>query len=232
MIGMKINAVIFNGKITRLLLVAVLAIPFTTRAQNFYDGTDDIAGAVPIRLVSFNAEKINGYVLLNWTTTSEYNNSHFNIQRSLNGTDFYTIATVSGKGNSAVTNNYSLMDSMVPNANLYYRLQQVDWDGKSTMSSIVLLKFSRQSTIELTVYPNPVVNHIARIGLRNVPAGLYTLLVKNIHGQIVFTSILNQTGNSSNAQLQLPLKLSAGLYIIGIENAEGKIKLSQKILIE
>ncbi len=201
-------------------------------AQNFIDETVDSIILTPVNLQSFNAFKIEKNVDLNWSTASEINSKQFIIQRSLNGNSFENLAIVKSAGNSNSTINYKYTDLDVPNANLYYRLQQEDFDGKASFSSIILVKYSKQNNIEFGVYPNPIKNGNLTVTLRNIPTETYSLSLKNIIGKTIFTSTLNQVGTISTNLIQLPKTLSKGFYMLNIINISGNINLTEKIIIE
>lgn len=219
-------------KTIALFITAFITIPSVLYAQNFIDGVVDSVIVTPINLTTFSGNKIEKNVLLNWTTASEKNNSHFNIQRSIDGLNFEKIARVIGKGNSSSINNYNYSDDNVPNNNLYYRLQQVDMDGKSTLSSVILIKYEKKESIELNIYPNPVINHTAIITLKNAPIGQYNISFKGLKGETIFTKNINQSIVNSNVEIQLPTSISKGFYFINVTSINGKINITQKIIIE
>lgn len=113
---------------------------------------------LPVTLSLFNAKQSGEQVKLDWTTQSESNSDRFEVERSTNGKDFKLISTVKAAGNSTLTQNYSAIDNNPENGNNYYRLRQVDLDGKFTYSMIKTLKWSALSLIK--VYPNPVRNMV------------------------------------------------------------------------
>lgn len=111
-------------------------------------------GPVPVSLLSFRGNKVNRGVLLEWKTAWENQNMFFIVERSVNGTDFLPVANLAGAGNSNTTSTYSHVDNN-PEAGLnYYRLRQVDQDGKSAYSSVILIRYESGNE-ELLVYPNP-----------------------------------------------------------------------------
>lgn len=128
-----------------------------TDGQYFTLGSEETA-ALPITLVSFNAERLNnGKVRLNWTTASETNNAYFAIERSLDGRNFQQIGTRDGAGNSTAINDYSFLDTPSQGFN-YYRLKQVDFNGNHDYSSIKAIYVEETATIaSFAIYPNPVV---------------------------------------------------------------------------
>ncbi len=91
---------------------------------------------LPIHLMSFIAQKQNDGVQLRWITASETNNSHFEIQRSFDGLQFESIGKVNGSNNSHTILTYNFFDKKPAVGTNYYRLNQVDFDGKSTLSNI------------------------------------------------------------------------------------------------
>ena len=212
-----------------LFVVALSTLPSILNAQNFTDAVFDSVVVTPVNLTRFTAEKNEKNVQLNWTTATEKSNSHFNIQRSLDEINFENIAKVITKGNSSNIQNYTYLDANVPDISLYYRLQQVDVDGKATLSSIVLVKYTKISNAELSIYPNPITNHSAIITLKNAPIGKYNVVVKTLIGETIFISAINTSGNSA---ILLPASVSKGLYIVNVISVNGKTSLTQKIIIE
>lgn len=110
-----------------------------------------LAGYVvlPIELADFSATEENGKVALNWTTASETNNEYFSVQRSHDGLNFYEIGKLEAAGNSTTATDYNFTDdNPLPGIN-YYRLHQVDFDGKSSNSPVKSLDFGSNATLSL-----------------------------------------------------------------------------------
>ena len=117
--------------------------------------------SLPVELSFFNARNVNGGNMLEWETLSEINNSHFEVQRSIDGKTFETISLVSGAGTTADAQQYNFKDSN-PSSVTYYRLKQVDHDGNYEYSNVVMVISRSLRTQELQVYPNPAVNGYIR----------------------------------------------------------------------
>jgi hypothetical protein len=113
---------------------------------------------LPIELLSFKARKLGNKTLLEWSTSSEVNNSHFEVQHSNNANSFEPIGQVAGSGSTANTKAYSFSHEDVKAGLHYYRLKQVDFDGTFTFSDIVAVDFSINKTI--LVSPNPTKSFI------------------------------------------------------------------------
>ena len=115
--------------------------------------------SLPVELTSFEAQlKNDNQVLLKWATASELNNRFFIVERSTDGNDYASIGVVDGKGTTTSANTYSLTDTDPFYGANYYRLKQVDFDGKYEYSEIETVIISGNEIPDLIVYPNPVVN--------------------------------------------------------------------------
>lgn len=111
-------------------------------------------GSLPVKLIEFVANATDGGAIqVEWVTSEELNNSHFEVQYSFDGTEFYTGGTVKGIGNSEATNRYEYVLSGPFIGNIYLRLKQVDLDGTIDLSSVVSVAVNG-ATIP-TFYPNP-----------------------------------------------------------------------------
>jgi len=94
--------------------------------------------ALPIELLYFNGDKqACNQNLLSWSTATESNNDYFQIERSINGIDFNIIGKIKGAGTSLEIKKYSFSDINPESTINYYRLTQIDYDGKQTQSHII-----------------------------------------------------------------------------------------------
>jgi hypothetical protein len=117
--------------------------------------------SLPVTLLSFTAEKQDNNAVLKWSTASEINNDYFEILSSTSNDEstdgFIPIGKVRGKGNSTQLNSYSFIDDRSSKkGTYYYRLRQVDFDGRSSYSKIVALQFGQHGKFNLAgIFPNP-----------------------------------------------------------------------------
>jgi hypothetical protein len=142
--------------------------------------SSDAGFVLPVALTSFTGKKQKEAVHLNWTTASEKNNSHFEVLHSADGKTFSQLTKIAGNGNSDMVHNYSYTDQNPFSGTNYYKLKQVDLDGKSTPSEVIAVNANLKNTefnvyaskeeaeVEVSVY-SPV-NTNARFALFN-PAG-------------------------------------------------------------
>ena len=103
------------------------------------------AALLPVSLVDFEAREKGMQVVLNWETGSELNNDFFEIQRSIDGKAFKTIGKILGNGTSNTANLYSYQDKNPLPGIQYYRLKQVDFDGKFSHSEIKSVNFTKET---------------------------------------------------------------------------------------
>ena len=113
---------------------------------------------IPVTLSSFDAVGSKDQVDLKWVTASEINSQSFEVERSTDGSNFKSIASVKAKGSSTSNSSYQITDKNLPaSSTLYYRLRQVDVDGTTTYSKIVTVAQTGKGK-GLKVHPNPVSN--------------------------------------------------------------------------
>jgi hypothetical protein len=122
------------------------------------DFTFQGTAALPVELVEFKAETSIDVHTLKFTTASESNNSHFEIERSADSRNFIKIGEVEGAGTTSESHTYLFADQRPLKGMNYYRLRQVDFDGSSEMSKIVSLRFG--NTQSIAVYPTLVIDQV------------------------------------------------------------------------
>jgi len=180
--------------------------------------------SLPVSLVSFKAECENNQTNLSWSTATEINNDFFTIERSTDGIEFYTIATVDGSGNSTTIKNYSWIDNDPIMGTNYYRLKQTDFNGEFEYFEIRSTNCSVDH--QVNIYPNPFNNYI-EVVFEKLLEKDYQIVIKNYLGQ----TILNKTVSrkSTKIRLELDSKLSKGTYFLQMFN-NNEIKFTKKII--
>lgn len=110
---------------------------------------------IPVELVSFSAEAINGSIHLNWVTASEKNNYGFDIEKFSSG-QWFKIGFVEGKGTTTNLSTYSFFDNDLIEGINIYRLKQIDFDGSFSYSKVieVSIELPKQFMLDQN-YPNP-----------------------------------------------------------------------------
>lgn len=188
----------------------------------------DAIGTLPVQLLSFTGNLVKNDAQLAWKTTNEINNSYFNVQRSIDGAVFANVAKVNAAGNIAAINNYTFTDANVTayNANaLYYRLQQVDKNGKSTLSNIVKINIANVDGI--VVSPNPAHKIAYLRSATNINNA--EINVTDMAGHVLYSAKQN-----IQAGTQVPVNVSsfaAGTYNVTI-TAAGTAQKQFKLVLQ
>lgn len=176
--------------------------------------------ALPVTLSRFTLQNNNCNALLKWTTSSEQNSKHFDVQHSSDGITFSSKGLVAATGNSTVEKNYSFTTAL-SDGNNYFRLRTVDMDGSSELSTIVSVRSNCNANV-ISVHPNPAKNRVNVTGLN----GASQLRLLDHLGQVI-TSV-----NTTNRSEQMNISsLPAGTYIIQVVQ-NGKVVENLKIIKE
>jgi len=180
------------------------------------------ASALPVSLVSFTAQYQDNHVNLNWATASEQNNAYFDVERSLDATNWTSVGQVQGHGTSDVYNNYVDVDNLqgvIPSGTFYYRLKQVDFNGNFIYSMIRSVDIS-SSPSAISAYPNPT-NNILNISWASNSEDNTILRLINTVGTTVYEQTVRGMGI---IQKQVDMTgLADGVYYLQIMSANGGI---------
>ncbi len=172
---------------------------------------------LPVEFASFKAHLNQNIVELDWTTASEINNDYFVIERSGNGMDFEQIGTLKGEGNTSYLTTYQFNDKSPLQHSNYYRLKQVDYDGKFNYSKTVSVDY--QSVKSLSVYPNPA-SDLINISHGGDDFSSLDIRVYDLTGRLMLKE--NNIGATVN-NLALDVSgLNAGVYKIEVINLKGE----------
>jgi hypothetical protein len=161
----------------------------------------------PVKLISFTAALQNNIVLLHWVTENELNNKYFDIERGINGTDFVSIGRTGASTATAGRKEYSFTDQQPLSGINYYRLKQVDIDGRFEYSPVAKATIDGQENF-MTIYPNPV-KDLFQIGFNKINPIVQVSIIDTQGRQLISRQISNQS------LLQLPVQnLAPGIYYI------------------
>ena len=182
-----------------------------------------VGTALPLRFLSFAAVNKTTSVELQWKTDNEINTDHFTVERSADGVTFQKIGTITA-ANSSGTHQYLFADNQPLEKNSYYRLQQVDKDGRFEYSKVLLIN---RATItgSILFYPNPVKDRI-NISLPGSSMSR-TLSIVDATGNILKRLSINAGVTSMYVVIE---QLPAGIYFIKLN--DGKEQLVKQFVKE
>lgn len=200
---------------------------FTYTAPSSYSGTDQftyrlcdedgdcdtatvyISNILPIHLLSFDAQKEGTTAQLSWVTSSEQDNTGFDVERSLDGKQWQSLGFVASQaqdGNSPLRLSYTYIDYSPVNGQNFYRLKQMDINGDYQYSQVRMVNFKDGSSVQ--VHPNPVQENVMVSGL----TGKNKIVVTNVLGQVVLRVYTN---GEENKELHTAV-LTPGVYLIRV----------------
>jgi len=158
----------------------------------------------------FNAVRKDGAVELNWLVTEDMNDLEYEIERSTDGTNFYTIASIAARG-SLDSGQYSFTDSHPGAGEVYYRIEQVDAGDEVTYSNTAIVATdSTSSAASIAIFPNPIHDRL-NITLSANASGTNLCTVCNVSGAVVLERALAAGQNSISLQ-----ELAAGIYFVAV----------------
>lgn len=194
----------------------------------------DYITALPIELLSFQAQLINKSVRLDWKTASEINNDYFNVERSVDLLDWEIVSQVYGAGNSSEELSYSTYDNHPIKGVSYYRLKQVDFDGQFTYSMIRAINYKKvpvsKKESEVLIYPNPTTDHF-NIQISGFNQDYVNIMIYNSRGEQVYGDSFELYDGNGVFGINRTMRMMVGFYIVVVEG-EGNNKVSRKLMIQ
>ena len=190
-------------------------------------GSSNCGSVMPLRLLTFTGKRENNTNLLQWTTAQEINVSHFEVERSYNGTLFSKTGRVKANPPLGGTGGqYSYTDNSLSTTlnskpqTIFYRLKMVDKDGQYTYSNIAVIKLS--STKGISIYPNPAKE------LLNVSSDhIVQLTLTDNTGRNVLT---RKCGSSGFETINVA-RLASGIYVLRVKDVQGNERI-EKVVVE
>lgn len=172
---------------------------------------------LPVEFVNFSARSNDEDVTLNWKTATELNNDYFEVQRFVDSEQPSLLAKVQGHGTTNEMHQYEYQDVWPINGVAYYRLKQVDFDGKYEYSNIVRVNYDGARSIKL--YPNPGDGGTLKLAL-GMDEGPLFISILDPTGRLVSTSSTNTLSDNS-LEIRFDPSLTSGMYFIQIKSNSG-----------
>jgi hypothetical protein len=175
--------------------------------------------ALPIVLTVFKAVKVIDGNLVSWSTSSEINNSHFVLQKSFDGEHWHVLEEIDGAGNSTTVLNYHFIDREHCPSICYYRLKQVDYDGKFETSKIISIESESLAEAGLRIYPDPVGNN-PTVEYYADSEFEFELEIYSIDGSIISETTLSAVKGLNSFEINTS-NYSSGVYFMLIKDMSG-----------
>lgn len=173
---------------------------------------------LPVELLTFTAEPVGDVVRLNWSTASEINNDYFEIERTVNMSEFSFIDRIPSLGSSTVRLDYEAWDMDPVNGMQYYFLRQYDLDGKKTSYGPVGVNMRGASTFDIvTASVKPSIQGIT-VFFNYDSQEPYSYMVVDMQGRVIVKEDNQRAAEGLNV-LEINAPLSKGVYQVVLQNS-------------
>lgn len=173
---------------------------------------------LPVELMNVSAKAMGRSVIVSWSTLSEDGSDRFIVERSVDGVFFEPIGSVPAAGYSSAPLDYRLHDASLGMGIWYYRINMVDYNGRSTLSPIVTATIDRWNS-NLVLAPNPV-SDVLNITFRTVPQDGVTMSIIDAAGRLVRDIRVTLPEGSALATISTQ-GLDAGSYTLAVFGMDG-----------
>jgi hypothetical protein len=180
--------------------------------------------ALPVSIVDFNALLVQSQVQVKWTVAQEINIDGYELQRSTNGRDFTTIASLQARNATGVT-TYTQYDAAPVKGNNYYRVKVIEKGGAQVSKVVMVKKGLSKHNLSVVQFGNTLNVH-----MQGIAAGDCKLSVINSNGQLVQSVNFVHNGEDGNKAIDLKSAQGKGIYSVVLQSASTRI--AQSILIQ
>lgn len=188
----------------------LLFLAYSGGSYSLYEMQDAFT-TLPVKLITFKAALAGKKAQLTWTTAEESNNKGFEILRSVDGANFTKVGWVAARTQPG---SYRFEELLSATGAYYYRLRQLDIDGRATLSALQKLSLNDDPRFSF-------INQPTQINLQSPVKGLYQVV--DMQGRIVSTGNIVAGHNTVNTQ-----KLLTGIYQLNVLNQQGSRVYSGK----
>ncbi|MDC1361918.1 GEVED domain-containing protein [Crocinitomicaceae bacterium] len=184
------------------------AVTATSTGFSVFGAGSDDGDPLPVELVSFTGNCADGVVDVTWTTASEFNSSHFELENSRDGITWDVVYTKDAAGQSTELIEYTYNDVHANGGDNYYRLTQVDIDGTSKTYDVINASCSQTTSGYFSIFPNP-------------SSGSFQVILNN--AEIIGDARMNVVDTKGNMVLSKPLDVKSGInmYVVNEVLAPG-----------
>ena len=185
-----------------------------------------IIDLVSIELLHFGGQVLNEGNLIQWTTAAEKNNAYFTLYHSKDGQTFEPIESQEGAGTTTTTQRYEFLHETATEGNNYYRLEQTDFDGTTTSSTIINLVRTERNDVNIQIVPVPATDFVNIYSSNNFVANeKIELNVYDLTGRLVEQKMVLPNDNTIVLDIE---HFAAGVYLISLN--DGNMVATEKFV--
>lgn len=212
-----------RSKLSQMLFL----VPVSTTGTYFIDNIYFYNSVLPISFSNFSVTPKNNTALLQWSTAFEQNNKGFGVERSSDAINWKQINFIAGAVSGSGERAYSATDLLPANGVNYYRIKQMDFDGRVTYSSTQSLNFSKTESSKFAIFPNPATDNVS-ISLGTIESLVAQYSIINSNGKVIKTGIFSNSLSNTVQAIDIS-GVPRGLYMIML--TDGAKKNSTKLII-
>lgn len=183
---------------------------------------------LPVELASFMGKCTKSNKVFDWETLTETNNKLFVLEHSKDGINYETVLSVNGSGNSNSPKKYSAAHTEENKEFKYYRLKQVDNNGKFKYSKAIIVNCQEYNLTEVSIFPNPA-NSSVTIGFNATFNGKLFVEVNDVLGRTV-KDVEYLVNNGSNELILNISELANSVYSFRISTEESGYTCIKKVI--
>lgn len=181
-------------------------------------GSTDALNPLPVTWLYFAGENRAADHFLSWATASETNNDYFELERSLDAQQWAIIARIEGAGSSNTESTYGYTDSDAPYGRVYYRLKQVDFDGKMDFApNIVSLErgfINETDVFDFLLFPNPTQLGTVRFRMSTTADVMAKVSLSDLSGKLLSQKYVQIDGQGTSAPVNC--NFEPGIYLVTV----------------
>jgi hypothetical protein len=170
----------------------------------------DVNSPLPIEFIDVSAICKQGKIIIKWNTASEQNSNYFTLEKSVDGVNFISVATIMASHNSNTVKNYSIIDNDITLETMFYRISETDYNGKINYSQSIAI--NPCSSDNIVIYNDNGIN----INITAISDETYNIEVYNVLGQKISEQINNIFIGDN--KIKLNNNLASAMYIIKVYN--------------
>ena len=179
--------------------------------------------ALPVTFTSLKAYQQDKHINVEWRVDNEVNMKQYEVEKSINGTDFTTMTTKPPTANNGGSAIYVAIDASPVEGYNYYRIKSMDINGKTSYTNVVKVLMGSMKQ-DITIYPNPITDGMIHLQLMNEPEGKYNIRLLNKLGQLILQKQITHAGGNATEFIKWDYNLAHGMYQLEVTRPDGSIK--------
>jgi hypothetical protein len=183
---------------------------------------------VPVTFRNIKAAQQGKEIKVEWKVENEINIRRYDVEKSADGRIFSKVNEVQTIGSS---NTYNWIDKQPASGDNFYRIRSIDVNGAAGYSQTVKVNISKTTGNIFTIYPNPVMDGMIALQMKNADAGVYKFKLINTLGQVIDKSAIAHNGGSATQSFNLPKDPGEGIYQLEIISPDNKTTVLKMLVL-